>query len=176
MTEQPTPPSLVLPPRLARLRLPDAAATTALAARIAPHLAPGDILLLSGDLGAGKTHFARGLIQARLAAEGVMEEVPSPSFTLVQTYEAGPLEIWHCDLYRLTGADEVRELGLDEAMERAACLVEWPERMGADWPSGAVWLVFSADPDDEDARVLTLHGRPESETAKRLAPLIGAGP
>jgi len=118
--------------------LPDPAATDALAARFAGRVGPGDALLLEGQIGAGKTHFARALIRAL----GVAEDVPSPTFTLVQTYDAG-FEIWHADLYRLTHPDEAVELGLTEAFETALCLVEWPAKLGADRPEQALTLRFS---------------------------------
>lgn len=108
----------------------DAAATERLARAIAPHLRPGDFLGLSGDLGAGKSLLARALIGARLAALGRAEEVPSPSYTLVQTYDLGPVELWHADLYRLRSAGEIVELGLEEAFERSITVVEWAERLG----------------------------------------------
>ena len=120
------------------LFLPDAAATANLARALAPHLRAGDTVLLEGQIGAGKTHFARALIQGF-----VVEDVPSPTFTLVQTYDAPGFEIWHADLYRLTHPDEAVELGLTEAFESALCLVEWPERLGADRPSQALTLRFS---------------------------------
>ena len=129
--------------------------TAALARWLAPRLGAGDVLLLAGPVGAGKTHFARALIQARLAVEGLAEDVPSPSFTLVQTYWAGALEIWHVDLYRLGGADEAPELGLDEAFDTALCLIEWPERLGDLAPDGALRLQFANGPQD-DARQITL--------------------
>ena len=118
-------------------------ATARFAGMLAPRLGPGDVLLLSGGLGAGKTHFARALIQARLAAVGRVEDVPSPTFTLVQTYSDGVVELWHCDLYRLGDPDEVLELGLDEAFETAICLIEWPERLGDLVPGGALSLHFA---------------------------------
>src|SRR5210317_2389261 len=99
-------------PALFQKHLPDEAATATLAARMAPLLAKGDTLLLEGDIGAGKSAFARALIRARL---GRMEDVPSPTFTIVQTYEADDGDIWHCDLYRLTHPDEAFELGLEDA-------------------------------------------------------------
>lgn len=120
------------------LFLPDAAATANLARALAPCLRAGDTVLLEGQIGAGKTHFARALIQHFLA-----EDVPSPTFTLVQTYDAPAFEIWHADLYRLTHPDEAVELGLTEAFESALCLVEWPERLGADRPEKALTLRFA---------------------------------
>jgi tRNA threonylcarbamoyladenosine biosynthesis protein TsaE len=127
------------------LALPDAPAMTRFARRLAPRLRAGDVLLLEGPIGAGKTHFARALIQRLLVRP---EDVPSPTFTLVQTYEGADFEIWHADLYRLTHPDEALELGLTEAFENALCLVEWPERLGADRPETALTLLFSVEPDD----------------------------
>ena len=122
------------------LTLADADQTSALAGALAPLLAGGDTLLLRGGVGAGKTHLARALIQARLARAGRLEEVPSPSFTLVQSYDDGTAEIWHADLYRLRDPAELFELGLDEAFGRAICLVEWPEILGPLEPAGALRL------------------------------------
>jgi len=111
--------------------LPNPAATERLAAIVAGQARAGDAILLSGDLGAGKTHFARAFINALTRAP---EEVPSPTFTLVQTYEAEaqgqPVEIWHFDLYRLKSPDETLELGIEEAFATAITLVEWPDRLG----------------------------------------------
>ncbi|SFD68117.1 tRNA (adenosine(37)-N6)-threonylcarbamoyltransferase complex ATPase subunit type 1 TsaE [Roseivivax sediminis] len=137
--------------RSATLALPDPGATAAFARALAPRLAAGDVLLLSGGLGAGKTHFARALIQARLP---VPEDVPSPTFTLVQVYETPEAELWHADLYRLSGPDEVIELGLDAAFETAICLVEWPDRLGTFAPAGALELSLAPGA-SEDARSLT---------------------
>ena len=124
----------------APLSLSSPQATTALARALTPALGAGDVLLLDGPIGAGKTHFARALIQALLPAP---EDVPSPTFTLVQTYDGPGFEIWHADLYRLGHPDEAVELGLEEAFEHALCLVEWPERLGSACPPGALWLRFS---------------------------------
>ncbi|WP_370281442.1 tRNA (adenosine(37)-N6)-threonylcarbamoyltransferase complex ATPase subunit type 1 TsaE [Pseudooceanicola sp.] len=110
------------------------------AARLAPLLRPGHVILLEGGIGAGKTHFARCLIRAVLA---VPEDVPSPTFTLVQTYETAHGELWHSDLYRLGHPDDVIELGLAEAFESAICLVEWPDRLGELTPPGALHIGFS---------------------------------
>ncbi|MFN7001894.1 MAG: tRNA (adenosine(37)-N6)-threonylcarbamoyltransferase complex ATPase subunit type 1 TsaE, partial [Roseinatronobacter sp.] len=97
--------------------------TAALALRLGAQLAGGDTILLHGPVGAGKSHFCRALIQSRLATVGRMEDVPSPSFTLVQTYDLGTVELWHADLYRLGDPQEVLELGLEDAFSQAICLV-----------------------------------------------------
>jgi len=113
--------------------LPDAAATEAAGAAIAPLLRAGDAVTLSGDLGAGKTSLARGLLRAL----GVAGEVPSPSFAIVQPYDPPEvrLPVLHVDLYRVDDPAELEELGLDEALSDGALLVEWPERAGQGaWP------------------------------------------
>lgn len=138
---------------LLTLDLPDADATERLGHALAPLLGAGDVLLLEGPIGAGKTHFARALIRARL---GRAEDVPSPTFTLVQTYGAAP-EIWHADLYRLGHPDEAVELGLEDAFGTAICLIEWPERLGALRPPGALTLRF-AQTHDGLSRQVTLTG------------------
>ncbi|MGB3314391.1 MAG: tRNA (adenosine(37)-N6)-threonylcarbamoyltransferase complex ATPase subunit type 1 TsaE [Albidovulum sp.] len=122
------------------ITLTGAEATARLAMRLAPHLRQGDVVLIEGPIGAGKSHFCRSLIQHRLAEEGRSEDVPSPTYTLVQVYELEAVEIWHADLYRLTTPDEVFELGLDEAFEQAICLVEWPDRLGDTAPADALIL------------------------------------
>lgn len=121
-------------------RFGSASETAALAAALAPVLRPGDAILLQGGLGSGKTHFARTLIQTRLAEAGRFEEVPSPTFTLVQVYSDGTTELWHVDLYRLQGADDVAELGLESAFDNAVCLLEWPDRLGSLAPKDALNL------------------------------------
>ena len=154
MMDAPLSPSLADPLRRT-LRLHDAEATAALARRLAPQLRAGDVLLLQGPIGAGKTHFARALIQSLLAAEGRTEDVPSPTFTLVQTYAIEALEIWHADLYRLTSPAEAEELGLEEAFSEALCLIEWPDRLGSLAPASALTLDFAPEPEG-DGRRLTL--------------------
>jgi len=136
-------------PRTIRINLASPDETTRLSRWLGARLEAGDTVLLEGPIGAGKSHFCRDLIQSRLAALGRTEDVPSPTFTLVQVYDAGPVEIWHADLYRLTGPEEVLELGLDEAFESAICLVEWPDRLGDARPSGALTLTLAAGPNDE---------------------------
>jgi tRNA threonylcarbamoyladenosine biosynthesis protein TsaE len=118
-------------------------ATARLARRIAPLLVRGDCLLLEGPIGAGKSHFARSLILERLARAGRSEDVPSPTYTLVQTYSDDITEIWHADLYRLSSPDEVVELGLSDAFDSAICLVEWPDRLGNEAPKSALSVSIS---------------------------------
>ena len=132
------------------MRLPDAEATAAVGRALAGVLRIGDAVALSGDLGAGKTTFARGLI----GALGFAGEVPSPTFPIVIPYAPPELRIpvWHVDLYRIEDAQEIEELGLDEARADSALLIEWPERMGALlWPDALKLLIER----DGDRRRLT---------------------
>jgi tRNA threonylcarbamoyladenosine biosynthesis protein TsaE len=122
------------------VELADLEATERLAARLAAEAEVGDVIGLQGPLGVGKTAFARGFIRACFGAT----EVPSPTFTLVQTYEADDFSIWHFDLYRIAKLEEVHELGLDEALERGIVLIEWPERLGTAMP--ADWLEIALAP------------------------------
>lgn len=138
--------------RQAEISLPTPDATRAFAARLAPDLHAGDVLLLEGQIGAGKTHFARSLIQS---LQEVPEDVPSPTFTLVQVYDTRAGELWHADLYRLTGPDESVELGLVDAFETAICLVEWPDRLENLAPQSALRLGFAYG-ETEDSRYVTL--------------------
>lgn len=109
----------------------DPAATLALGRRLGAQLEAGDVVCLSGGLGAGKTTLARGAIEAWT---GAPEDAPSPTYTLVQTYDGPKGPLWHMDLYRLKRAEEAWELGLEAAFAEAACLIEWPERLGAMLP------------------------------------------
>jgi tRNA threonylcarbamoyladenosine biosynthesis protein TsaE len=127
--------------------------TARIATALGAGLGAGDVVLLSGPLGAGKSHFARALIQSRLAALGRMEDVPSPSFTLVQTYDLGDVALWHADLYRLGDVSETIELGLDLAFDEAICLIEWPERLGELTPPDALHLALGMGAEPE-TRVL----------------------
>jgi len=140
-------------------RLVGAEATAALGATLASVLRSGDVVTLSGDLGTGKTTFARGLLQA-LGFEG---EVPSPTFPIVIPYAPPELRLplWHVDLYRIEDPREIVELGLDEARLDSVLLIEWPERMGGLlWPD-ALRLTIAAE--GADARRLTWHGSPAWE-------------
>jgi tRNA threonylcarbamoyladenosine biosynthesis protein TsaE len=118
--------------------LPDEAATAAFAARISILAATGDIIALKGDLGAGKTSFARAFIRAR----GGIEEVPSPTFTLVQVYELGAAAIWHFDLYRINSPEEAWELGIEDAFVEGISLIEWPEHLGPLLPRRRLEIEF----------------------------------
>jgi len=112
------------------ISLPDEAATRRLAARIADLLQPGDLICLSGSLGAGKTVFARAVVTTLAATFGVaVDEVPSPTFTLVQLYDFDDFTLYHFDLYRLEQAEEVYELGIEDALADGVSLIEWPDRM-----------------------------------------------
>ncbi len=113
------------------LSLPDVAATAAAARRLAPQLRPGDVVFLQGGLGAGKTTFAREVLRSL----GVDEEAPSQTFNLVLTYETPRGAVWHLDLYRIEAPEEVFELGLEDALSDAICLIEWPERLGVLTPA-----------------------------------------
>jgi tRNA threonylcarbamoyladenosine biosynthesis protein TsaE len=107
--------------------LPDEGVTAALAARISALSAPADVIALKGDLGTGKTTFARAFIRALGNRD---EDVPSPTFTLVQVYELDRTAIWHFDLYRLRSPEEAWELGIEDAFSAGISLIEWPERLG----------------------------------------------
>lgn len=130
--------------------LPDPAATEALGQLLADHASRGDTFLLSGAIGAGKSHLSRAFIRHRL---GRMEDVPSPTFTLVQTYDAPDGDIWHADLYRLTHPDEVVELGLEDAFSTAICLIEWPDRLGSLAPTDPVMVSLAPKAEGRHARI-----------------------
>jgi tRNA threonylcarbamoyladenosine biosynthesis protein TsaE len=135
------------------ISLPNLAATADIAGRFAPHLRRGDVLALQGSLGAGKTAFARSLLQAL----GVREDVPSPTFTLVQTYETPDFPVHHFDLYRLESETELDELGWDDAPADGLVIAEWPERAEGRLPKDLLVLHFSFD--GKDGRLLTIESR-----------------
>jgi len=118
-------------------------ATRELAARLAPLLAQGDVVALYGELGTGKTEFARALLRAM----GIKEDIPSPTYTLVQSYETGGLRVFHFDLYRLKSSAELDELGWEDALADGMTLVEWPEKAGGLLPPDRIDLHFTLDRD-----------------------------
>jgi tRNA threonylcarbamoyladenosine biosynthesis protein TsaE len=141
------------------ITLPDAGATDRLGARLARLLGPGDAVLLSGGLGAGKTALARAVIRVRLADRGLPEEdIPSPTFTLVQSYGPDDAPILHADLYRLGGPAELVELGLAEAFGRALVLVEWPDRLGPLAPPRHLALALAEEGEGRRATITARGG------------------
>ena len=140
------------------------AETERLAAHLAPHATPGDVIGLCGALGSGKTALARAFIRARLGRPA--EEVPSPTFTLVQLYEHAAGAIWHFDLYRLGEAEDAYELGIEDAFSDAISLIEWPEKLGTIMPDD--WLQVDLAPGEgEEGRTITI--TPHGSRARVLA-------
>jgi tRNA threonylcarbamoyladenosine biosynthesis protein TsaE len=168
-------------PRFQRiaLDLPDEAATAALARRLAGLARPGDVIALAGELGTGKTSFARAFIRSlplgggeENATDGDAagdDEIPSPTFTLVQIYQRRPAPVWHFDLYRLERPEEAYELDLEDALTGAISLIEWPERLGPLLPPERldVRLFFT---DDGGGRRVELVGH--GGWAERLGELL----
>lgn len=143
-------------------RLADLSASEAFGAALARLVAPGDVVTLSGPLGAGKTSIARGL----LAALGLAGEAPSPSFAIVQPYEPPEvsLPVLHVDLYRIDDPSEVDELGLDEARDESLLMIEWPEHAPGRWPDA---LALAVTPLPDGARALTAEVPPAWEARWR---------
>jgi tRNA threonylcarbamoyladenosine biosynthesis protein TsaE len=139
-------------------RLPDESATARLGAAVGRSLKLGEAICLWGPLGAGKTCLARGLIRA---LGDPREDVPSPTFTLVQFYPTARLKLAHFDLYRISRPDEAHEIGLDEALEDGAVLIEWPERLGGHLPPERLDIELSASGEgraEQRLARLTPHG------------------
>lgn len=132
--------------------------TALLARNLAPVLRAGDVVTLKGDLGAGKTAFARALINAFSSSP---QEVPSPTFTLVQVYDLDDFSIWHFDLYRLETARDVEELGWFEALSSGVCLVEWADRLGGLLPPDRLEIEITFDPENSNGRKFAFipHGK-----------------
>ena len=123
----------------------------ALGASLIPQLSAGQTVCLIGGLGAGKTTLVRGMIQSVLGDI----DVPSPTYTLVQTYEMPEFELWHCDMYRLDRPEDGYELGLIDAFEEAVCLIEWPDKLGEIIPYDAMRIEIAFD---GEGRKVTLAG------------------
>jgi tRNA threonylcarbamoyladenosine biosynthesis protein TsaE len=135
---------------------------------LSKYLRPGDIIALDGTLGAGKTAFARALINAM---PGEAEDVPSPTFTLVQTYQRGETEIWHFDLYRLEDPEDAFELGIEDAFADAISLIEWPDKLGNYLPKKHLRIVL-AQGGESDTRTLEVIG--DDNWRVRLAKFMDA--
>ena len=153
--------------RLKSVNLKTEIATRKFACALGAVLARGDIVLLRGDIGTGKSFIARAVIQS---LQEQPEDVPSPTFTLVQTYETYVGEIWHADLYRLSSVAEVEELGLLEAFNSAICLIEWPDILGPLLPEKALQIDLSYAFKNE-ARQIALHYE-ERFWSKRLKDMV----
>jgi tRNA threonylcarbamoyladenosine biosynthesis protein TsaE len=151
-------------PIIKTVMLQDEAASERLGARLAPLLRARDVVALEGDLGAGKTTLARGLLRA-LADDPDMD-VPSPTFTLVEVYEFPAITVWHFDLYRLKQAEDAWELGLEQALGEAVSLIEWPERLETLLPANRLEIRLQAE---NGGRRATLAG--DSAWASRLQAL-----
>ena len=155
-----------LSPETIGFDLSDEAATARLARSLAALACKGDVMALFGDLGSGKTAFARAFVNALPRLEltsgssaplSAPEQVPSPTFTLLQAYERAPATVWHFDLYRLERPDEVYELGFEEALVEGIVLIEWPQRLGPLLPAERLELRFDFAERNE-ARRVTLIG------------------
>ncbi len=143
----------LMDPRLT-IDLPDETATADLARRVGALLKAGDMVALRGDLGAGKTAFARALIRALSGPDGVDRDVPSPTFTLVQTYETPVGPVHHFDLYRIETPDELAEIGWDDALADSIVLVEWPQRAGYRLPARRLDITLEFGEGGEARRAL----------------------
>jgi len=140
--------------------LPGEDATSRLGAAIAARLGAGEAVCLTGPLGAGKSTLARALVRVLTRPD---EEVPSPTFTLVQFYAGHSFPIAHFDLYRLERADEAFEIGLDEALEEGAAVIEWPERLGGRLPADRLDIDIVIKGEGREARLFA-HGAWEGRT------------
>jgi tRNA threonylcarbamoyladenosine biosynthesis protein TsaE len=129
--------------------------TVKAAQNFAATLKSGEVIFLRGDLGAGKTVFARSLIRT-LAKDEAME-VPSPTFTLVQTYESDNGPVWHFDLYRLEDPEEIYELGWEEALNEGIVIVEWPQRLGTHLPSRYTDIHITGKNDEPETRIIEIN-------------------
>ena len=157
-------------PTVRHVKVEDEAGLGRLGRRLARAVVPGDVILLIGDLGAGKTSFARAFIRAH----GIDDEIPSPTFSLVQIYESGdgsaPRTIWHFDLYRLEGESDLYELGIEEAFDGGITLIEWPDRLGSLTPADRLEIEITFGRQETERNIaLTGFG----VWARRLGELLG---
>ena len=133
--------------------------TQLLAQQMAPLMRAGDVVRLEGTLGMGKTAFARALIRSFMGAD---EPVPSPTFALVQDYQAPDFPIYHFDLYRLEHPDELFELGFEDALSGGLCLIEWSEKGAPHVPETGLTIMFVPQPGDhEDVRLICMSAGPD---------------
>jgi tRNA threonylcarbamoyladenosine biosynthesis protein TsaE len=142
--------------------------TADLASKLAGSLRTGDVLCLSGDLGAGKSVFARALIREISGNHDL--DVPSPTFTLVQTYSSDICELWHFDLYRIKDSEEIYELGWEDAISEGISIIEWPEKLEFLAPDDRLDIVFSlsGDSDNDSMRIITLQPQGNWKDRKSL--------
>ena len=131
--------------------------TESLAEKIGKNLKIGDVICLQGDLGMGKSVFARALI--RSLAEDNSLEVPSPTFTLLQTYETASGPVWHFDLYRIEEPEEIYELGWEDGLKEAINIIEWPERLGDLKPNRTISIGITPVKENANHRNIELHSR-----------------
>jgi tRNA threonylcarbamoyladenosine biosynthesis protein TsaE len=130
--------------------------TMAISQALAELIKPGDTLLLFGDVGSGKTFFSRLVIQTMMQKQGVaIEDVPSPTFTIVQVYDTISPAVWHLDLYRLSSSEEIIDLDIETALEKSVCLIEWPEKMTPYLPQRYLSIVFQQTEGTCDTRDIT---------------------
>jgi len=139
-----------------RISLLDVQETERFAGLLARHVGCGDCLLLTGEIGAGKTVLARALIRALFLPEILQEDIPSPTYTLIQTYHHRDFEIWHADLYRLENCWEIIELGLIDAFVSALCIVEWGDRLEHLAPANTLWLDLEIPNESGEFRSLSI--------------------
>ena len=140
------------------------------------HLQRGDVVLLEGPLGAGKTALARAMIRIGLPPAEAATDIPSPTFTLVQVYETSSVPIWHFDLYRIEAEDDILELGWEDALDIALCLVEWPDRLGSLKPADCLEIRLELDGERRLVSVIghgTWRNRLTDEAKADLARALG---
>lgn len=146
----------------------DLVALDRLAARLAQPAATGDTFLLRGELGAGKTTFARAFIVALARRENAPppDDVPSPTFTLMQSYDLGRIQVFHFDLFRLKSAEEAQELGIEDACADGVALIEWPERLGGFIPADRIEMDLAIVDEGRRRATIRVRGRAASRYAE----------